>query len=218
MARPAALLGLQKTSLREQAVDALRRAITTGELAPGAHVSEIDTAARLTISRATLREAMRELQQEGLLVAGSRGRLSVRDMDDHEVAGVFAVRGAIEALAAQTLTERADRAAAVAELRAAAEPLRARTPVDERIEADLAFHRTLCRLADNPTLLHTWASLEGAIRMSIMHAGVDRAARNMDATRHDTIVDAIESGDPDAAAAEVRTHMREAAETLVGRD
>jgi len=212
-----ALLGLQKTSLRVQAVHALRRAITTGELPPGAHVSEIDMAERLQISRGTLREAMRQLQQEGLLTAGPRGRLSVRDMDERELIDLFAVRGALEALAARLLTERDDRVDAVAELRAAGDAMTAAAAdsLDERIEADLNFHRALCRLSGNPTLLHTWESLEGSIRMSIMHSGIERAVRNMDVQRHYDIVTAIEAGDPDEAAAEVRAHMRGAAQTLV---
>lgn len=212
-----ALLGLQKTSLRVQAVHALRRAITTGELPPGAHVSEIDMAERLQISRGTLREAMRQLQQEGLLTAGPRGRLSVRDMDEHELIDLFAVRGALEALAARLLTERDDRVDLVAELRAAADAMTAAAQgsLDERIEADLDFHRTLCRLSGNSTLLRTWESLEGSIRMSIMHSGIERAVRNMDVQRHYDIVTAIEAGDPDEAAAEVRAHMRGAAQTLI---
>ena len=51
--------------------------------------------------------------------------------------------------------------------------------------------------------------------MSIMFAGVERAIKNMDAKRHLEIVDAIESGDADKAAAAVREHMAGAAETLV---
>jgi DNA-binding GntR family transcriptional regulator len=212
-----ALLGLQKTSLRIQAVHALRRAITTGELPPGAHVSEIDMAERLQISRGTLREAMRQLQQEGLLTAGPRGRLSVRHMDEHELIDLFAVRGALEALAARLLTERDDREDVTAELRAAADAMTtaAEDSLDERIEADLNFHRALCRLSGNPTLLRTWESLEGSIRMSIMHSGIERAVRNMDVQRHYDLVTAIEAGDPDEAAAEVSAHMRGAAQTLV---
>ena len=73
--------------------------------------------------------------------------------------------------------------------------------LEDRIEADLKFHRTMCHLTGNETLLHSWSSLEGSIRMSIMYAGVDRALKNMDVKRHSDIVDAIESGDADKAAA-----------------
>jgi DNA-binding FadR family transcriptional regulator len=87
--------------------------------------------------------------------------------------------------------------------------------LEDRIEADLRFHRTMCHLTGNETLLHSWSSLEGSIRMSIMYAGVDRALKNMDAKRHYDIVDAIESGDAERAAATVSDHMAGAAKVLV---
>lgn len=92
------LAGLEKTSLRQQALAALRRAITTGELAPGTHLVETELSESLQISRGTLREAMRQLQQEGLIAAGPRGRLSVRHLDAKEIRDIFAVRAALESL------------------------------------------------------------------------------------------------------------------------
>lgn len=46
--------------------------------------------------------------------------------------------------------------------------------IEDRIEADLEFHRTLCWLSENDTLLHAWEQLEGSIRMSIMFGGYER--------------------------------------------
>ena len=213
----ASLLRLEKTSLREQALTALRRAITTGQLPPGTHLVETELSEALQISRGTLREAMRQLQQEGLISAGARGRLSVRHLDAKEITDIFDVRAALESLAAAELTARADRADAVAELRRAVADMErwAASNLEDRIEADLKFHRTMCHLSGNETLLHVWSSLEGSIRMSIMFAGVDRALKNMDVKRHLDIVDAIESGDAGMAAATVREHMAGAAAVLV---
>lgn len=211
------LLRLEKTSLREQALTALRRAITTGQLSPGTHLVETDLSEALQISRGTLREAMRQLQQEGLISAGARGRLSVRHLDAKEIKDIFDVRAALESLAASALAARPDRADAVTELRNAVADMErwAASNLEDRIEADLKFHRTLCHLSGNETLLHSWSSLEGSIRMSIMFAGVDRALKNMDAKRHYEIVDAIESGEVDKSASAVRSHMAGAAAVLV---
>ena len=210
-------LRLEKTSLREQALSALRKAITTGQIQPGTHLVETELSEALQISRGTLREAMRQLQQEGLISAGARGRLSVRHLDTKEIRDIFGVRAALEALAASELASRPDRADVVAELRGAVEDMErwAASNLEDRIEADLRFHRTLCRLSGNETLMHSWSSLEGSIRMSIMYAGVERALKNMDAKRHLEIVDAIESGDGVAAADAVRAHMAGAASVLV---
>lgn len=211
------LLRLEKTSLREQALTALRRAITTGALTPGTHLVETELSEALQISRGTLREAMRQLQQEGLISAGARGRLSVRHLDAKEITDIFDVRAALESLAATLLAARSDRAETAQALRRAVEDMDrwSASNLEDRIEADLRFHRTMCQLTGNETLVHSWSSLEGSIRMSIMFAGVDRALKNMDVNRHLAIVDAIEAGDGTAAAATVREHMAGAAAVLI---
>lgn len=218
MARATApLLGLEKKSLREQALSALRIAITSGELEPGRHLVETELSDMLQISRGTLREALRQLEQEGLLSAGPRGRLSVRHLDAKEIRDIFAVRAALESLAARTLCELPDRVQVTASLRTAIEAMAAAAQgsLEERIESDLEFHRTMCRLTGNETLLHSWESLEGSIRMSIMFAGVERAVSNMSVDRHYDIVTAIESGDASLARQTILEHMDGAAANLV---
>jgi DNA-binding GntR family transcriptional regulator len=212
------LTGLTKTNLREQALASLRTAITSGQIPPETQMVETELSDQLGISRGTLREAMRQLQQEGLLVSRSRGRLFVRRLGEKEIRDIFAVRASLEALAAGLLAARDTRTEIVAELRALLTEMSSAAEdqnLEQRIESDLAFHRALCRITSNETLLHTWEGLEGSIRMSIMYAGRDRAVGNMDVARHDAIVDSIESGDPDAATEAVREHMAWAAGNLV---
>jgi DNA-binding GntR family transcriptional regulator len=141
----------------------------------------------------------------------------VRHLDSKEIRDIFNVRAALESLAARELASLPDRTEAAATLRRAVDDMDrwAASNLEDRIEADLRFHRTMCQISGNETLVHQWTMLEGSIRMSIMFAGVERAIKNMDAKRHLEIVDAIESGDADTAAAAVRDHMAGAAETLV---
>ncbi len=213
----APLLGLEKKSLREQAVSALRTAITSGELEPGRHLVETELSEMLQISRGTLREALRQLEQEGLLSAGPRGRLSVRHLDEKEIRDIFAVRAALESLAARTLCELQNRQHVTESLHTAIDTMAATADgtLEERIESDLEFHRTLCRLTGNQTLLHSWESLEGSIRMSIMFAGREKGVSNMSVDRHREIVDAIDTGDATLARNTIRLHMDTAAENLV---
>jgi DNA-binding GntR family transcriptional regulator len=218
MTSDSGLIGLTKINLREQALASLRTAITSGQLPPQSPMVETELSERLQISRGTLREAMRQLQQEGLITVGPRGRLQVRRLGSKEICDIFAVRAALEAMAAQVLAQRTDRAEVVRELRRLLQAMsdaRADVDLEGRIEADLNFHRGLCRLTGNDTLLHTWESLEGSIRMSIMFGGTERAIRNMTVARHRAIVDAIASGDASAAAAVVQEHMGSAAATLI---
>jgi DNA-binding GntR family transcriptional regulator len=218
MTSAAGLVGLTKINLREQALASLRTAITSGQLPPQTAMVETELSERLQISRGTLREALRQLQQEGLLIAGPRGRLYVRHLGPKEIDDIFGVRAALEAMAAGALAQRTDRVETTAELRSLLQIMSeayADVDLEGRIEADLNFHRGLCRLTCNDTLLHTWESLEGSIRMSIMFAGIERGIANMDVPRHEAIVDAIASGDAAAAAASVHDHMRWAANNLV---
>jgi DNA-binding GntR family transcriptional regulator len=210
------LLGLEKKSLREQALSALRTGITRGDLQPGRHLVETELSEMLQISRGTLREALRQLEQEGLLSAGPRGRLSVRHLDAKEIRDIFAVRAALESLAARTLCELPDTAQAVATLHRKLEVMEAAQDASlaERIESDMKFHRTLCRLTGNETLLHSWESLEGSIRMSIMFAGQEKGVSNMSVDRHREIVDAIDTGDASLARKTIQEHMQSAAFNL----
>ncbi len=207
---------LEKTSLREQALDVLRNAVTSGEIAPGTHLVETELSAALSISRGTLREALRQLEQEGLVEPSERGRLRVRTLSAVEIQQMFEVRAALEGLAAVLLCKLEDRAAVVAQLQAALDNLAAATgSIGDMVEIDLEFHRTLCALTGNATLVHAWESLAGSIRMSIMFAGADRAMTNMSVRRHQALVDAIATGDPDKARRTFDEHMVEAATTLV---
>ncbi len=212
------LVGLTKTNLREQALASLRTAITSGQLPPQTPMVETELSEQLQISRGTLREAMRQLQQEGLLVVAARGRLYVRSLGPKEIEDIFAVRSALESLAASTLASRDDRAVAVDRLRGLLDLMAqavSNEDLERRIEADLDFHRTLCQLTGNEMLLHTWQSLEGSIRMSIMYAGRAPALGNMDVDRHSVIVAAIASGDAAAAFSAVAEHLGWAAANLM---
>jgi DNA-binding GntR family transcriptional regulator len=213
-----ALSGLARTNLREQAVTALRAAVTTGELSPGKHLVETELSEMLGISRGTLREALRQLQQEGLVAADERGRLRVRNLDAGEISEIFEVRAALEALAAERLAARPDRDSAVEQLTSAVVHMEEtrREGLESSIEADLDFHRRLIDLAGNSTLIHQWGSLEGSIRMSIMFSGIERAVGNMTPNRHQDIVEAIRSGDTAIARQVTLEHMNIAVRNLLG--
>lgn len=213
-----ALPNLERSTLRERALVALRTAITAGQYRPGDHLGEVEIASRLSVSRGTVREALRHLQQEGLVVAGARGMLRVRSLSAREVRELFQVRGALEGLAVAQIIESGDREAAVASLRQALDRLEATFDAvdafEEQVEADLAFHLRLCELSGNSMLLQTWRHLEGPTRVVVMGAAGDRRRVTMSAAHHLPIVEAIERGDADAAVEVVRAHMAAAIEQL----
>jgi DNA-binding GntR family transcriptional regulator len=211
------LSSLDRSTLRERALEALRAAITSGQYRPGDHLGEVELASHLGISRGTVREALRHLQQERLVTAGNRGMLRVNSLTPAEIRELFRVRGALEGLAVAEITASSEREAGVARLRKALSQL-ADADADgdgdfaARVEADLGFHLLLCQLAGNSMLVEVWRHLEGRIRVAIMNGEPDNAPPMMSRDRHSPIIDAIEKGDVSAAVAVVEEHMAAAAE------
>jgi len=204
---------IDRSTLRERALQALRSAVTSGAYRPGDHLGEVELAERLGVSRGTVREALRHLQQEGLVRAGMRGMLRVNSLSTEEIQGLFRVRAALEGLAVTEIIGRPDREQAVAALRAAVETLaQAGDDFATRVEADLGFHLRLCELSGNAMLVESWRHLEGRIRITIMNRGPEGAPAMMTPARHSPIIDAIESGDLDKAVEVVHEHMAAAAD------
>ncbi|GAA4969909.1 GntR family transcriptional regulator [Kineococcus glutinatus] len=214
-----AALGSIASQTRRELIHArLREAISSGDLAPGTHLAEVELSDALGVSRGTLREALRQLQQEGLLTSDSRGRLSVRVVTEREVEEIFAVRHALESLALESLCTRQDRGVAAGHLRQALEVLRgSEGDVLAQLDADLAFHERLCALSENRTLLHSWRSVSGLTRAAITAAGPQTALHNMAYERHAPIVGFVEAGDAAGGRDFLRTHMGEAAARIERR-
>ena len=204
-------------TLRESVVDRLKAAITEGSLAPGTHLAEVELSDALGVSRATLREALRQLQQEGLLVQDGRGRVSVRRVSAAEVAEIFEVRLGLELIAVERLCVLPDRVTVVEELRRRLGRLKVEVGLAEDLDADLDFHGTICSLAGNPTLYSAWKSLNGLIRVTMIAAGPAPARENLAYERHAPIVDLIEAGDLESARSFLGKHMATAGELLAAR-
>jgi DNA-binding GntR family transcriptional regulator len=207
------LTSLDRSTLRERALQALRSAITSGQYRPGDHLGEVELATGLGISRGTVREALRHLQQEGLIIAGNRGMLQVNQLSAKEIRGLYQVRAALEGLAVTTIISSPQRDEAVAALRTALSRLSdGSADFTERVEADLGLHLLLCQLADNPMLVESWRHLEGRIRVAIMSHDVNQLPGIMSRDHHAPIVEAIETGDVSAAVEVVKQHMAVAAD------
>jgi DNA-binding GntR family transcriptional regulator len=171
-------------------------------------------AGRLGVSRGTVREAMRHLQQEGLVTTGARGMLRVRSHTATEIRELFEVRAALEGLAVRLLIDSPRREAAVKALRRAVTALDNTTgDFVAHVEADLAFHSLLCELSGNSMLVTAWRQLAGPIRVTIMTSGEQRVSL-MSGAYHAPIVDAIESGSVAEAMKVLQEHMERAGSRL----
>ena len=209
------LASLDRSTLRERSLQALHTAITTGQYRPGDHLGEEELAGRLGVSRGTVREALRHLQQEGLVTAGARGMLRVHSLSPVEIRDLFQVRGALEGLAVTLVIASPRRNAAVAKLRDALSGLDdSNRDLSAHMDADLGFHLLLCQLSENSVLVDAWRHLEGRVRITILSDGDQHHSNLMSGSYHAPIVDAIEAGDAAQAVKVLQDHMARAADRL----
>ena len=208
------LTSLDRSTLRQRSLEALRTAITSGEYRPGSHLGEEELAGRLGVSRGTVREALRHLQQEGLVTAGARGMLRVNSLSPTEIRELFQVRGALEGLAVTLIIASPQRNAAVVRLRKALSDLDdSKADFSAHMDADLGFHLLLCELSENSVLIDAWRHLEGRVRITILSAGDDQL---MSGSNHAPIVDAVEAGNRAQAVKVLQDHMLQAADRMAG--
>jgi GntR family transcriptional regulator of gluconate operon len=178
----------------------LRRAIISGELDSGTHLVESVLSDRFQVSRAPIREALKELEGEGLVESRRRG-VYVKALTPEDVREIHSLRRVLEGAALELAVQRFDEAD-VAELDrhvAAMEEAAADGRVNDFAAADLLFHRALFERAGNRRLLRVWQSFSRTVRIitEITDAGdVDYESVAAD---HRRILDAIGRHDLDAA-------------------
>ena len=160
MAQPAPVRSLaDHQSLRERIVTRLRDAIITGDLAAKTRLVEPELARQLGVSRTPLREAIRQLEVEGLLTAIPRVGTFVSEVSVRDVEDTYAIRAVLEGLAARQAAENPDPTKAPA-LRGILAELEQKS-FDYRVyhEAAGRFHDVIFGLSQNQRLQALYQSL-----------------------------------------------------------
>jgi DNA-binding GntR family transcriptional regulator len=140
-----------QVSLRSRIIEALRRAIESGVLEPGARLVERELCEQLKVSRTSLREALGELQAEGILTYSPTRRLSVSVISQADAENAYRIRGTLEALVVEQFIEKAseDDVAALIEQGEHLKAAYRSGDVDRMLVAKRAFYDGICSGADN---------------------------------------------------------------------
>jgi DNA-binding GntR family transcriptional regulator len=193
--------------------DKLRQAIGSGELKPGAQLSEADLARKFGVSRGPLREGMQRLTQEGLLVSIRHRGLFVVDMTPNDVRDMYLAREAIERAAARKILE-GDYVAAGSALLGIVEQMAALTTPAEVSELDIAFHERLVQLADSPRLTRMHRTFITETRMCIHALEESYSVSEVRGEEHRAVATAIRNGDLELTDALLVEHMDDAINRL----
>jgi len=202
---------VQRASVRGQILDALRTALVTGELAPGAVYSAPALGERFGVSATPVREAMQQLALEGAVeVVPNRG-FRVIERGTRELAELAEIRALIEVpvmlrLARTVPTARwAElRPLAEATVRAASSGCRA-----TYAESDRAFHRAVLALAGNAQLVQIADELHRRAQWPLVGGPVSRGRADLvaDAAEHTALLDALIAEDLTVVQSLVREHF-----------
>jgi DNA-binding GntR family transcriptional regulator len=201
-----ALVPIEQTPLRVQVAERLRSAIVSGKLRPGAALVETTLAERLGVSRAPIREAIQDLENDGLVETVAYRGKRVKPLTVREVTEICEMRQRFEVMAVRRIL---DRGTAVEALWAPSRAMEEAASAGDRealVAADEAFHRTLIRLSDHELLAQLWAGLYLRIHQ-IMSLRNDQDVDLVDiAGTHPPIVRALEANDVEHAVRLISQH------------
>jgi len=198
----------QSETLGEQAYFAIRNAITSGVLKPGERITERGLAGRLGVSPTPVREALRQLEQEGLVVRTPNRGVSVSDMPSASVAEMLLIQAALRGVAARLAAEKITEEELIkiqAVLQESEEMLDMGDPETLLALAD-RFHTILNEASRNMTLLKfldTIMAFDPIDRLQILK---DREART-GFEEHKEIAAALAARDKERAEALMRSHV-----------
>ncbi|MGW6558570.1 GntR family transcriptional regulator [Streptomyces hydrogenans] len=200
--------------------ESLRSAIAEGELRPGAKVNMDELSRDFGVSKIPIREAVKRLESEGLLVSKVHSGVTVSEVDLTEMRGVFLAREAIEGLVAGLAAANAD-AALVSELEKTQKAMRKalESGAMERLPSlNSAFHHSLATASGYRVLADLTEQLLMTVRRYRLIAPVDATNWRSVIEEHDVIVEALRDGDSAAATEAARAHTAAQARHEVPED
>lgn len=198
---------VERRRLRDLAYAAIRESIISGAFQTGERLTETHLAAELAMSRAPIREALRGLVREGLVVERPHLGTFVASMSADDVTDLYNVRLGIETVGLRLFMRRREPTeplwSAIQEMEQAAK----RKDIAGVVSAEFEFHRIISERCGSPLLAKLFSDLEGRILMAIALDDATFPELGDVAAEHVPIVEAIDAHDEVRAVAEFEEHL-----------
>jgi DNA-binding GntR family transcriptional regulator len=207
---------LEPQSLMEGVAAELRTRIHAGRLKPGDRLVEWNLASHMGISRAPVREALRQLEFEGLVASRPRRGYVVRDHSPAELFEIYDLRSLLEPTLAREAARHVN-PEQLGEIHAALDRMRmgaANNDVTAVVAADREFHASIGRMAHRPLTAQIFVLLNDQVRRFTLLMNQSYTDFGVLIAEHEAIVAAIAKGDGEQAANEMRVHLEDARQRL----
>ena len=205
--------------LRDVVFNTLRQAILRGELKPGERLMEVQLANKLGVSRTPIREAIRKLELEGLVLMIPRKGAEVADITEKSLMDVLEVRKALEELAVQLCCDKIT-GKEIEELHRAADDfrriLKTSDDVTEIAEADVRFHDIIYLATGNQKLIQILNNLREQMYRYRVECIKRKESHPTLIAEHEEIIRRIENKEKKEAADIVCRHIDNQAEVVTG--
>ena len=205
--------------LRDVVFNTLRQAILRGELKPGERLMEVQLANKLGVSRTPIREAIRKLELEGLVLMIPRKGAEVADITEKSLMDVLEVRKALEELAVQLCCDKIT-GKEIEELHRAADDfrriLKTSDDVTEIAEADVRFHDIIYLATGNQKLIQILNNLREQMYRYRVECIKRKESHPILIAEHEEIIRRIENKEKKEAADLVCRHIDNQAEVVTG--
>lgn len=203
--------------LRDVVFKTLRQAILTGELKPGERLMEIHLANKLGVSRTPIREAIRQLELEGLVIMVPRKGAMVASITQKSMTDVLEVRLALEKLAVSLASERIteEQKQKLKDALLSFEEKTGSGDASEIAKADVAFHDVIFEATGNMRLGQLVNNLAEQMYRYRFEYIKDESGHNRLIKEHRRIYDAIVSGNAEDATTEISIHIKNQEESII---
>lgn len=195
--------------LRDVVFQTLRQAILKGELEPGERLMEIQLAERLGVSRTPVREAIRKLELEGLVIMAPRKGAEVAGITEKNMRDVLEVRKALEELAVTLACQRMDESKFQKfdeQNQIFKEALKENNLI-EIAKQDIDFHEMIYMAAGNERLQQMLNNLQEQMYRYRMECMRDEEQRRRLVQEHQEIAEAIQTRNVERAKSAIRLHI-----------
>jgi len=207
------------TPLRDVVCKTLRRAILAGKMPPGTRLLEVHLADEMGVSRTPIREAIRVLEQEGLVIMRPRRGAEVAKITVPQMRDVLELRTVLDVLAVELACERATDED-IKEIEKAAREFEQAVydgDLHVMIERDTVFHRMLVAGSHNKKLIVVNHDMEDQVNRYRYETEKEASARGTLLKDHEAIIKAIKERDKNAASEAARVHVSRQMEEFLKR-
>ena len=211
---------IKHSTLREKVVEEIRKDILKGVYKPGQRINESEIAVRCGISRGPVREALRQLEQEGLITYSINRGCSVADLTKEDIWELYTLRAELEGLAIKWTHGKLSEEdvfqlkQCISNMKEAGE----KGDVHEILKQDHLFHEIIIRLPKRKNIYKLWTSLNSPANALYLKA-IDSRIKPLNSISdfHQELFENLIKDDENLALESIQKHYIDSAKTLIDK-